>query len=417
MKIVVLNMNVQRDWVLDTFIAEHLQEMGHDAVVRKYLQDGRDAIILEKPDVVVLPPVRCAYTRDFAQRLKDWGVSVVVRRSEAGVSREKFNSLDAMWRTDHLGRYEYDSLIDAECIWGPEFAEILVERGKVSAHKVHIVGGVTLDPYFRYDIKEAVEKARTLECENPGKVILFAAGFLHADNSPDYSLPEAPYKDPIHGVLVERDRKIRDLWFEVIPEIAKHHNVLLRPHPGENLDKYQCLYGIKNVYIDNSLETAAALKVADFLVHCGSTMAVEAHLLDMPSAMLGDTSQDDVIGTLAPRVENARELLDLIEKAKGTTARIKDLSELEESFYGPIDGQATRRIATVVDEVAKSRKKAPNIPQQWPQEEMANYTTPGVEKIDHEEVWRCICCKKLYVNATGWRMRPCPHCGIATTIK
>jgi len=414
-KIVILDMCPQRDWVLDTFIAEYLNEMGHDAVIRKYIPDGRDAVTIEKPDVVVLPPIRCNYTYDFAQRLKAWGVSIVVRRSEAGVSRKKFDSLEAMWQEDHLGRFKYGPLIDAECVWGPEFAQILIDHQRVSEDKVHIVGGVTLDPYFKYDIKEAVGKAKTIECKNPGKVILFASGFLHADHREDFSLPEAPYNDPIHRVLVNRDKAVRDLWIAVMKETAKHHNVIFRPHPDENLSQYSELMGIENLYIDREMGTAVVLKCCDFLVHAGSTMAVEAHLLDKPTAMLGDTSQDDLIGTISPKVNSVGDLLKVIEKSNGSNARIKDLSELEESFYGPIDGQATRRVANVVDMVAREKKNKPEIPNSWPKEELRNYETPGVKKIDHDEVWRCICCKKLFVNSTGSTYRPCPHCGIAST--
>ena len=55
MQILVLSMVPDRDWYIDEQICSELRMLGHKVFLRKYLQDGREAVITERPDVVVIP--------------------------------------------------------------------------------------------------------------------------------------------------------------------------------------------------------------------------------------------------------------------------------------------------------------------------------------------------------------------------
>jgi len=67
MRVLVLSMVPSRDWIVDTMIADAVKERGHEVFLRKFLSDDRTAVIKERPDVAVIPVIRCEYTRDLAK--------------------------------------------------------------------------------------------------------------------------------------------------------------------------------------------------------------------------------------------------------------------------------------------------------------------------------------------------------------
>lgn len=425
MNVLILSMVAQRDWIVDNMIADAVKAKGHDAVVRKFLRDDRTAIVVEKPDVCVIPPVRCEYSRDLAVRLKQWGVKVIARRSEAGVSRKQYDKLKRTWQLDHIGRYSYKKTIDLELVWSREFADILIDEGMVRPDQVRIIGGITLDPYFKWDLAENSAKVFTSNREewlckrnlDPQKrTLYFVTGFVHAVR-PVYTLPEAPLGDPIHAELHQRDLRLRTMWIDAVCRFAEtdRYNVILRPHHGEDHSVYDpCRRAGAYVSVEGS--AGENLYFSDLLVHAGSTMAIEAHLLKKPAFSLGSTAQDDMIGDVSPYCDSIEELTVAIQQAVygQSNAKIKTLKDLEKSFYGPIDGKAHQRCAEVICEFGvQDNKKIPNA---WPEDELRDYTSPGVVKIDMKfPLVYCQACKKASQNMTGQISYRCPHCSIMIT--
>lgn len=411
----------QRDWIIDNLIANELKRRGHNACVRNYLNDGRTAIIAEKPDVCIVPVVRCEYTRDFVTRLKSWGVTVIARRSEAGVSRKQFEKMSETWQLDQLGRYEYKNVIDLELVWSREFADILIENGKIDRGQERIIGGITLDPYFHLDTKKDIESQREQDSktfselhgfDQNKKTILFSTGFVCADH-PEYVLPEAKVGDPIHAELYQRDNNYRKMWVSAIRKLAQtgKYNILVRPHHGEEMSAYTVGLG---VVVSNAGSAADALLNSDILVHAGSTMAVEAHLLGKPAFNFGNTSQDELIRDVSPSCETDEDLfaaLETVELGK-TNACISTLEDLKQHFYGEIDGKAHVRCADAVCEFSPGSK---SIPKYWPKDELQDYSSDSVVKLSDCPITYCNSCKKPFQNLTGRSRVPCPHCGISVT--
>jgi len=415
----------QRDWLIDTMIADAVKAKGHSACVRKFLADDRTAVIHEKPDVVVIPVVRCEYTRDLATRLKSWGVKVIARRSEAGVSRTQYERLSPTWKLDHIGRYDYKDLIDLELIWSRQFADILVEEGKVREKQVRVIGGITLDPYFKWDLVSHSAKVWTQTkdewLESKGfdpekKTLYFVTGFVHAER-PEYTLPEAPLNDPIHQELHERDKKIRSDWLEAIDCLSRfgQYNILVRPHGGEDIGVY---WGLDHgVCVSTDGSAGEGLYYSDCMIHSGSTMAVEAHLLRKPAFRFGNTAQDDLIGSISPDVKDVSALYEAIAGAPfgRSNASIQSFEDLEKNFYGPIDGRAHERCAEAICEFEAQQKTIPSV---WPVEELQDYTSEGVIKINPAvPVVYCRACQKGSQNLTGQSSWRCPHCSIMITKK
>lgn len=427
MKVLVLSMSPERDWYIDEQICRELQKLGHKTFLRNYLQDGRTAVIFEKPDVAVIPVVRCPYTRDFAKRIHSWGIKVAARRSEAGVSTAMYYRMPRHLQVNQIGRYDYDDFVDMELVWGKEFADILVRENKIRKDKIRLIGGIALDTYKLPDYGEKIAKlAGTKEAFfeknnlDPNKPTIFwACGFKMADVNPDYTLPEAEFGDPIHRELYEKDKDGRKHWIEAINKLysrySDKYNFFVRPHPGEVCLKYRQRL---SVGIAISLEGSAAIGLvhSDILIHAGSTLAVDAHMLNKPAYSFYKAAEDDLIGNVSPRCDTPEELADMIDnvvfgKSNSLITSINDL----ESFYGIIDGHACERTALAVNEFAECEIQT-NIPDYWPEEELNDYTTEGVIKLSNLPIQYCNVCKKPFQLLNGQKQVPCPHCSIATRI-
>ena len=423
MRILIISMVPQRDWLIDSMIADAVKEKGHEVFLRKFLSDDRTAVIFERPDVAVIPVIRCEYTRDLAIRLRQWGVRIVSRRSEAGVSRKQYEKLPRHWQLDHIGRYDYKDLIDLELIWSSEFADILVEEGKIRREQAKVIGAITLDPYFKWNLQKYSHKVFTKDksewltekkLDPNKKTLYFITGFVHAERT-EYTLPEAPIGDPIHKELYDRDRRLRDLWFKAIERIVATgtYNIIVRPHHGENLSFWSSLNGNTRVSTEGS--AGESLFYSDLMVHSGSTMAIEAHLFNKPALRFGNTAQDELIGRISPQCEDVPELIESIDSIDfdNTNANISEISDLEKSFFGPIDGKAHQRAA---DAICETEPTQTSIPLEWPEEELNDYSSEGIIKIDSRyRIIYCNACKKASQNETGGFAYRCPHCGITIT--
>jgi len=426
MRVLVLSMVPSRDWDIDAQICAELKALGHIPILRKYLQDGRDAVVIERPDLVLVPPVRCPYTRDFATRCKQWGMKVVARRSEAGVSHAMYEKLDRDARINQIGRYDYNDCIDMELVWGREFAEILVAEEKVEGSKVRIIGGISLDRYLdRYAERlKTLVGTRKAFFEQTGfdpkkKTLLWACGFKFADINPDYNLPEAMPGDPIHRKLYDRDMDSRQHWLRAMkqlwPRYKDRFNFLVRPHPGEIHAQYASQLPLE-MRIDTNASVAQAIYFCDVLIHAGSTLAVDAHVLGKPALSFYGCADDDLIGNVSPRcstVTGLSRLLDSLILGR-SNASIDSLHDLE-PFYGPIDGKACKRVARAVHEFSSTQFDL-HIPKRWPEQELNDYSTPGVIKLRKLPIRYCQTCGKPFQVLDGQNRIACPHCGISTTV-
>ena len=97
--------------------------------------------------------------------------------------------------------------------------------------------------------------------------------------------------DPVEGTeyysgLVDHLGNVMKGFISAIPRIAKrfpHHQIIIRPHPGENFGSYQHLadnFGTVHVVSDGSV--VPWLLAADVIIHNSCTTGVEGWLLDRP---------------------------------------------------------------------------------------------------------------------------------------
>lgn len=409
MKILILTLCGQRDTVVDNLIAGHLRNLGHEVHVHSFAKAGFQSVLYMKPDVVVAPFPGGEFKHEFVRRCKKCGCTVIVRRGEAGVSKKVFETLDDNYKAIILGNWDYSPYVDLELTWGQEFTDIVDEQGHMPPRKLKACGAFAFDVYLLPE---------TLRDENHKKTVLFATGFACADYTAGISECGLPDKSSYHQVLYERERKARDTWIASIKELARwfgeQWRLTLKVRPGEQITEYKKELGdIVGIYpaCTSSLD---ALKETDVLVHSGSTMAIEAHLLDIPSFNFCNVNPDSLLASVSPRLETYDELEWNLARADVLRSNINEgvFCELQEHLYGKIDGMACERAAKYIHEHIKDKEIETDIPNEWPKD--AKFIEDGVhiKKRKGDVYWACLVCKEIYYAKKGKQVAKCPYCGV-----
>jgi surface carbohydrate biosynthesis protein len=352
-KIVILTASPVRDKLIDELIAQELRNRGHEVVVAPCLRAGRQTCLDIKPDVVVVPPVRNPYSRDFVETLKYHGVGVVSRHTEASCDWQDFKKLDNQSKGELYGHFEYD--VDAELVWGPDEAQILSRRPH--SPPVAAVGALALDTCTADLVLEQKEVfMERLQLDPKKKTLLIACPWGFADSAPDLNIDETvKARKDIEG----RARHIT--MIKVLQEtLSEKWNIVVTLHPGVMPESYTA--ALPDIPIDTESPSVALLKNCDALIHSGSTMGVEMHTLGKPAFQYQDVNckltagwwlaTGSPLSKVSPSFEKPAELAEAVAKSKkGSNADPKAIEDLVLGRYGVMDGKAYKRVADVVDTV------------------------------------------------------------------
>ena len=238
-KIVILTHNPVRDPITDDCLGVELQKKGHFVWRRSFLDNDRLMVTMIRPDVVVLPELRCEYSIDFGRQCREWGIQVVIRPCEVGISEESISAISEDYRRAIFGEnWPFNDAMDLFLAWGPKMAELFQRYGGLDKNKVTVIGGIAFDQLFLppppMDIPETTKKR-----------VMFATGFAYADRNPQYSVPEAKADDPLHQDMVRCDLKARSEWFAVLKQFVSKYSdqweVSIKLHPGERQEVYDAV--------------------------------------------------------------------------------------------------------------------------------------------------------------------------------
>lgn len=411
MKILILYLTGQRDKVVDNLIANHLRALGHEVHVHPYMDAGRESVPYLKPDVVVHPFPGGQYKVDFLKKCKEWGCLVVIRRGEAGASRTVFEKLTPSQQTLMMGNWDYGGYVDLELCWGTEFMGIIAEKGHVPIRNLRACGAFAFDTYFRNNSRS----------RNRKKMVLFATGFSAADSRVEYCECGLPRDAEYHKNLYNLHVRNRVIWLDAIRCLHEEFNSTwdfsLKVRPGERTNEYiEKLGDIVKVYPQN-YPASDALRESDMLIHTGSTMAMEAHLLNMPAFNFGNLNPDRVLANLSPLAiyEDLRKAFQEVDVDR-SNVNWPVFYELQNHLYGEIDGAACDRAALFIHNLIVTRQveHQTNIPDTWPKEVM--YLAPGVMTEDPKKKglpgWTCPACKGHWWTERKILMADCPWCGM-----
>ncbi len=407
-KVLIFSHNPLRDTEPDRLLLEALEKKGFMVFFAHYLQRDRVTVLSVRPDIVVLPEIRCEYTLDLARQLKAWGIQIVVRLCEVGITSPSVKNIDDEYRSAIFGNWDYSDCVDLMLAWGPATRNLQVKYGHLPEEKIVAVGGLGFDPYF------ATRPLSPMLKPDYRKIVLFATGFAYADRNPEYSMPEAKPEHGIHKRVVERDAAGRKVWLEGMEKFharfSKNWNMAIRVHGGEREETYLEAMKGKLMAIP-ALSTCLALQGVDAVIHCGSTIGFEAHLCNLPALNFANITPDVLVASVSPRCDTVDELIDQfadLDLSK-TNADPWAIAELKSKWYGPVDGKVAERAADAIAALPEGKALIPNA---WPAAPTeAKYLTPGVTLSQAQ--WVCASCQKPFFTAIDREMAKCPYCGIA----
>ena len=412
-KILMMSHLPTRDDVVDDCLIEELRKMGHIVWKGSILVNARDVICQIKPDIVIMPEIRCPFTANMVNVMDGWGIQVVVKRCEAGASKVMFNAMPPEDIITLLGQWDYTSSL--ELVWGEEFAEIL--RREKKKENVVSVGALVFDPYFLP--KPPIVK------ETDKKTMLWATGFVYADRHPDYCAPEVDMGDHRHRKWWRQCREGRARYIDAIKELQLElgdtWHFAIRIKAGESPVEYQARLG-NTVKFCPAEPTVASLTRADLVIHAGSTMAYEAHLMDIPTIsymgypVIGyeGKSSEYLPLHIAPKAQTMDKLWNLVKKVElgKSNADLDVIKQLEIEYYGKVDGNAHKRAAEAIHKLSI---RPTSVPDAWPEEQLGKWPL-GQDVWPVMEEWKCNACRKQFYTKPGHDMRPCPWCGV-TLVK
>lgn len=356
-RILILTASPVRDLLIDLTIADKLKALGNEVWVRPCLREGRKSVLELQPDIVVVPPVRNPYSRDFVETLKSWGCGVVSRHTEASCDWSDFKKMSDREKQSILGNIPYK--VDTELVWGSDEAEILNRRN--APFKAMAVGSFACDVFLNeYKNKVTLREAfnQKYGFDNNKKNLLIGSPWGFCDSAPDLRIDEVDaIKKDIEGraKYIEMIKKVND------PVIKEKFNILLTVHPGVGIDYYkQELNGI--VPIDSESSALELIANCDCLVHSGSTMAIQAHLLNIPAFQYGDVNSkvmnwfaqpESPLSQVSPKANSITDLMNWILNSEiNSNANLETLKTLENGRYGLMDGKASERAAEIINGIA-----------------------------------------------------------------
>jgi len=409
-RVLILSASPIRDKLIDRMIADELVRLGCEVQVKPCLREGRKTVLEYQPDVVVTPPIRNPYSRDFVETCKDYGVGVVSRHTEPSCDWGDYKKLSENQKHEILGRWRYD--IDKELVWGADEAEILSRRG--CGFPVIPVGAIGLDIYFNkalceslYDKKIFFEKYKL----NPElKTLIISSPWGFADSAPDLSIEdiEIAQKD------IDGRGKHLAMIEQVVTALRGKWNILITVHPGVVVEPYKQLAEKLAVSLDADSPMMEMILHCDALIHAGSTTAISSHLLNLPAFQYGDVNcknsdnwwgvPESAISRVSPKYNDVESLIAAIEKAERVSnANIETIKELEKGRYGNMDGLAYQRAAREISEVGGKFNLT------WPRSPY-DYDQPVIFKDGHGKFDRSFCgiCNRSFVVVNReWLHRLC----------
>ncbi len=399
-KILILSASPQRDSEIDKILSEKLVALGNEVWIRPCLREGRDSVLEIKPDVVVMPPIRNPYSRDFVNQCRDFGCAVATRHTEPSIAWEDYKVISDNEKAMILGQYAYDA--DVEIVWSQDEADILKGRG--CEFPIVPVGAFVADTYKQDDFnnkfigREAFCEKHKLDKDK--KTILLSSAWGFIDSSPDLQIDgqrEASADEKGRGIWIDMAKqvheKFKDRW-----------NILVTLHPSVGIDQYKKELEPLGIEIDTESTAVELLKNCDMLVHAGSTMGIEMHLLNKPALQFGDVNNlvganwwqrsDAAISRVSPHCQSVKDLIEAIVcmELGVSNADPETIKELEEGRYGVMDGKASERTAEIIDKLEGDFKYC------WPHSPH-DYTQPLIKKDIKSLVTPVTCgiCKKSFV--------------------
>lgn len=325
------------------------------SVVPMYAQ-GYDIPLLA-PDFVLLNYIRQS-NEELARSYRDLGIRVAVMDTEGGILSRKGLREPNTWAAS-LRDAGLSALVDHYFFWGDAVRRAFLENGGLRPEQLHLTGCP------RYDLCAPPWNA-ALAYRRSGFVLVntnFSAinpAFTRSSEAEKQIFRSLGWPDAYISQWFQELEDVFPRYLDEIEAMARampQQPVIVRPHPFENLERYQRRFaGIANIEVDGSGDVLNMIHEAKCVVHLNCGTSVDALLQRKVPVSLEYLNTDLLLdhtplpSRLSLKPRSRQELVDTVQGlVEGRTAFDHDAAFAEiEPWFHRADGAAAERVASAL---------------------------------------------------------------------
>lgn len=324
------------------------------------IQRTLHSLFIFKPHVVFISQLQEDSCRTIARYVKKSGALLIILPEEITPARVVTSIVVNP-------KLKYDHLVDLVLLPGRIMYNMFLKTD-IDVSKLFITGAPKMDVEYRQKGRSRSELTKLLHLDSKKKNVFIFTSFAHSANI-EYYRGNKCFSGSMR-LIIKIQKVIRDTrlsYLEVLPKICNQfpqYNIVLKPHPLEDLSYYRQLKA-PNLVISSRLSMQDCFPSIDLAIHWNSTIATSSWLHKIPTLQYSPLKVHDwLLSDFTrgnPLVHSYHKLFQLIERyiEKPGTYPHKHLlfqeGYLSENFF-KIDGRSQHRIVKQTSKLLKECK-------------------------------------------------------------
>lgn len=293
------------------------------------------------------------------RKLNRVDVKIIVLDTEGAV----FRSSDAYTQRLSPKILQY---VDCFLAWGSKPADILQNFTDFPSENIAITGNPRFDllnKHFHDFYREESNKIKS----KFGRYVLINTNFTEVNHFSEEILERSRLSKDPQPQLVSYQKKIFEHFIKAITCISTQFpeiNVVVRPHPSENHDRYREIFAnYKNIYVEHWWDVRTWILGAVAVIHNSCTTGIESALMEKPVFAFCPVKNPEydlfLPNFVSKKIDTSESLCNEIgkcienEKKSSQILTLEKKSELKKYIYN-IDGLAAKRITDLIDSMEYS---------------------------------------------------------------
>jgi surface carbohydrate biosynthesis protein len=280
-RVVILVDNKKRDLPGAALIAYHLEKLGIKCFLEP-LEAWKACLAARKPHMIIFNHLLGSHLVKYSQELHKMGVLVGVLPNEGILYNKEVLEFNA-------SKFHNNAHIDYFFVWNEAHKEAIMKNNPNNIKNVEIIGVPRFDFYFEpLRVKRNTLYPTILVCTN----FVFAQ-FMEKDPKIADKL-FAPWKGRISSYsdywnLIKVNYKSRKLFFEFLNKLISldKYNIILKPHPGEEIDVYRKWYDSLEVAQKQKITLDTTSYIWELIPQCDVEIACETCTTTLESWIAG----------------------------------------------------------------------------------------------------------------------------------
>jgi len=324
-RVVMLVDDKNRDLMVATLLAWHFKRRGVECFLEP-LEAWRGAVAAHRPHLMIFNHMVSSHLVEHSLRLAQMGVLTAVMVNEGLCYDDEERNFNA-------GKHHSGAHIDFYFCWNEPFKQAMQKYGFGERTHIEVVGPARYD-YYRKPWSRVFDDYRWPASGRPKLLVCSNFGIAKFFDAPKSEAKRlfAPWTDriPIYRdwwSLVEINHRAQRRFLGFLDAIvrARRFDLVLRPHPREDLDFYrQWLAGLpkdlrKEVQIDATSNITSLILACDLQVGCENcNTTLESWIAGKPTVELiferHPVYYSPAVAALSPNCERPEDIVAAIER-------------------------------------------------------------------------------------------------------